>query len=160
MSCHCGKPKDFKECCELVHQDPTNAKTAEDLMRSRYSAFVVNNINHIAKTQKGGATESEKQELKRWATSSTWQGLEVIKTHKGKDSDTDGVVEFRVTYKDDQKNDQIHHEIAQFEKVSSHWKFKEGTIVGLEPIKRIEPKIGRNDPCHCGSGKKHKKCCL
>ncbi len=29
----------------------------------------------------------------------------------------------------------------------------------LEPIKREQPKIGRNDPCHCGSGKKHKKCC-
>ena len=21
-------------------------------------------------------------------------------------------------------------------------------------------KVGRNDPCHCGSGKKHKKCCM
>lgn len=25
---------------------------------------------------------------------------------------------------------------------------------------RNGPKIGRNDPCPCGSGKKHKKCCL
>ncbi len=28
-----------------------------------------------------------------------------------------------------------------------------------EPVKRAEPKVGRNDPCPCGSGKKHKKCC-
>jgi uncharacterized protein len=27
------------------------------------------------------------------------------------------------------------------------------------PIRRAEPKIGRNDPCPCGSGKKYKKCC-
>ncbi len=27
-----------------------------------------------------------------------------------------------------------------------------------EPIKRDEPKVGRNDPCPCGSGKKYKKC--
>ncbi len=27
------------------------------------------------------------------------------------------------------------------------------------PVKREEPKIGRNDPCPCGSGKKYKKCC-
>jgi uncharacterized protein YecA (UPF0149 family) len=27
-----------------------------------------------------------------------------------------------------------------------------------EPYRRSEPKIGRNDPCPCGSGKKHKKC--
>ncbi len=28
-----------------------------------------------------------------------------------------------------------------------------------EPVKRTEPKVGRNDPCPCGSGRKHKKCC-
>ena len=28
----------------------------------------------------------------------------------------------------------------------------------IEPIKRSEPKLGRNDPCHCGSGKKFKQC--
>jgi uncharacterized protein YchJ len=27
------------------------------------------------------------------------------------------------------------------------------------PIRRSEPKVGRNDPCPCGSGKKYKKCC-
>jgi tetratricopeptide (TPR) repeat protein len=28
-----------------------------------------------------------------------------------------------------------------------------------EPIRRAAPKVGRNDPCPCGSGKKYKKCC-
>jgi uncharacterized protein YecA (UPF0149 family) len=28
-----------------------------------------------------------------------------------------------------------------------------------QPVRRVEPKIGRNDPCPCGSGKKYKKCC-
>ena len=27
-------------------------------------------------------------------------------------------------------------------------------------FKREKPKIGRNEPCHCGSGKKYKRCCL
>jgi preprotein translocase subunit SecA len=27
-------------------------------------------------------------------------------------------------------------------------------------IRRAAPKVGRNDPCPCGSGQKHKKCCL
>jgi uncharacterized protein YecA (UPF0149 family) len=27
------------------------------------------------------------------------------------------------------------------------------------PIESEEPKVGRNDPCPCGSGKKYKKCC-
>jgi uncharacterized protein YecA (UPF0149 family) len=29
-----------------------------------------------------------------------------------------------------------------------------------ETYVREEPKIGRNDPCPCGSGKKYKKCCM
>ncbi|HER43390.1 MAG TPA: hypothetical protein ENO08_02915 [Candidatus Eisenbacteria bacterium] len=30
---------------------------------------------------------------------------------------------------------------------------------GTRPLQREEPKVGRNDPCPCGSGKKYKKCC-
>ena len=30
----------------------------------------------------------------------------------------------------------------------------------VEQFIRAAPKVGRNDPCPCGSGKKHKKCCL
>ena len=30
---------------------------------------------------------------------------------------------------------------------------------GTQPIRREEPKVGRNDPCPCGSGKKFKQCC-
>ncbi len=30
----------------------------------------------------------------------------------------------------------------------------------MPPFRRESPKVGRNDPCPCGSGKKHKKCCL
>jgi preprotein translocase subunit SecA len=30
----------------------------------------------------------------------------------------------------------------------------------LEPIRNLEPKVGRNDPCPCGSGKKYKQCCM
>ncbi len=34
-----------------------------------------------------------------------------------------------------------------------------GDVQKVETVKRMEPKVGRNDPCHCGSGKKYKKCC-
>ena len=35
----------------------------------------------------------------------------------------------------------------------------DGKQIGNEPVKRDAPRIGRNDPCTCGSGKKYKKCC-
>jgi hypothetical protein len=34
-----------------------------------------------------------------------------------------------------------------------------GETVKVETVRREEPKVGRNDPCPCGSGKKYKKCC-
>lgn len=36
---------------------------------------------------------------------------------------------------------------------------KGGDVVQVKTVRREEPKIGRNDPCPCGSGKKYKKCC-
>lgn len=30
----------------------------------------------------------------------------------------------------------------------------------VAPLVKTEPDMNRNDPCHCGSGKKYKKCCL
>ena len=36
---------------------------------------------------------------------------------------------------------------------------KAGEVPGNKPLKRDEDKVGRNDPCPCGSGKKYKKCC-
>lgn len=34
------------------------------------------------------------------------------------------------------------------------------SIGGYYTVRRPIPKLGRNDPCHCGSGKKYKKCCF
>jgi preprotein translocase subunit SecA len=34
------------------------------------------------------------------------------------------------------------------------------TAQKLEPIRNLEPRVGRNDPCPCGSGKKYKQCCM
>ncbi len=53
-----------------------------------------------------------------------------------------------------------------YEKRQEHLKqdvFEEGAFKKeekMETYKRSTPKVGRNDPCPCGSGKKYKKCCL
>jgi SEC-C motif-containing protein len=60
------------------------------------------------------------------------------------------------TYKDE---DQQYHEVASFSKVEGNWFFTEGKPAVRKPVVRAEPKVGRNDPCPCGSGKKFKRCC-
>lgn len=76
----------------------------------------------------------------------------------GGEDDTKGMVEFVARYR---KNSQAfdHHEIAEFVKEDDRWYFKDGHAPQPMQAIRNGPKIGRNDPCPCGSGKKYKKCC-
>lgn len=151
----------FENCCQPFVEGKKKAPTAEALMRSRYVAYVVKNINYIDQTQV--VVENEvfnKEEALKWADSSEWMGLEIKKTSKGEEADNTGTVEFVAHYKDKASGTELHHhETSLFQKKDGQWLFKEGHIHGAQPVKRLEPKIGRNDPCSCGSGKKFKKCC-
>ena len=69
-----------------------------------------------------------------------------------------GKVEFRATYRRDGER-MVHHEIAEFRKAGDIWYFTDGKLVGPGQYTRETPKVGRNEPCPCGSGKKYKKCC-
>ena len=51
-----------------------------------------------------------------------------------------------------------HHELASFRKVDGRWQYVDG-VINPRPAQRVAEKVGRNDPCTCGSGKKFKKCC-
>lgn len=152
---------DFNNCCEPYLNGLKKAPTAEALMRSRYSAYTKGLVDYIEQTQISlKPTDFNKDEALLWAQSSEWMGLEIKKTNKGSNSDMTGTVEFIAHYKDKASGKELHHhESALFSKDKDGWKFKEGNILGAEPIKRLDDKIGRNDPCSCGSGKKFKKCC-
>lgn len=152
---------EYEKCCGPILEGKKRASTAETLMRARYAAYVVKNINYIDETQVQVANEVfDKEEALKWAESSEWMGLEIKKTQKGEANDSSGVVEFVAHYKDKASGTELrHHETSLFTKADGEWKFKEGQIHGAQPVKRLEPKIGRNDPCSCGSGKKFKKCC-
>lgn len=159
MSCPCGTTNTYDQCCGPLHAGEAKAQSAAELMRSRYSAFVKNQIQYIADTHVPGTKDFNLKEAQEWATKSVWKGLEIVKEQKGKAQDNMGVVEFKAHYSDDQDKDYIHHEIATFKKEGDTWYYEDGQIVGLAPLTRPTPKVGRNEPCLCGSGKKFKKCC-
>ena len=50
-------------------------------------------------------------------------------------------------------------EDAFFRREDGRWYYVDGNVHGQDPYRRETPKIGRNEPCPCGSGKKYKKCC-
>jgi SEC-C motif domain protein len=157
-NCPCGSDKSFGECCELFINGTGNAPTAETLMRARYSAYATANIDFIERTIHSSArAEFDRESARKWAEGSQWHGLEILNVIDGKEDDDEGRVEFIATYS--QKDEQVkHHEVATFRKDAGNWTFVDGQILN-KPFRREQPKIGRNDPCHCGSGKKYKKCC-
>ena len=128
-------------------------------MRSRYTAYTRADLDYLYNSS-GPAVRKDfdMASTRKWAESATWHGLEIIATHEGGDNDSRGVVEF-VAHYEVAENMCDHHEIAEFGRSEGVWRFLDGRVIGPEPLRREEPKVGRNDPCPCGSGKKHKKCC-
>jgi len=139
-------------------------------MRSRYTAYTRGDIGYLERTL---APESrpdfDAKASKKWADSADWNGLKIISVEKGTESDRTGTVEFVARYDQGEKALE-HHEVSTFRKTDrGQWLFVDGTshtrVEGEPPhrpqhtITRDSPKIGRNDPCPCGSGKKYKKCC-
>lgn len=156
--CPCGSGKNFDVCCEPFLTGKKNPATAEELMRSRYTAFHEGEIDYIYNTHhESTRSELDLEGIRTWATESEWLGLEILGTEKGLAQDTEGQVEFRCLFNYNKKN-QSHHELSTFKKDNGKWYFVDGALKDTT-FTRTEPKVGRNDPCHCGSGKKFKKCC-
>ncbi|VAW73436.1 hypothetical protein MNBD_GAMMA15-1286 [hydrothermal vent metagenome] len=157
--CPCGSDSPLNACCKPVIDGTTKASTAEALMRSRYTAYTLQNIDYLASTLDPKELHGfDKDGTAAWACESTWIGLEIINTSAGSSDDTEGSVEFKARFK---QNDVIqeHHEVSRFQKTDGVWLYSGGKDVGPVQFRRDAPKTGRNEPCPCGSGKKYKKCC-
>jgi SEC-C motif-containing protein len=156
--CPCGSAVSYDKCCRPVIQGESAAKTAEQLMRSRYSAYVKKELGYILTSlhpdHRAGYDENS---TKTWAESAEWHGIKILKTTKGGEQDNDGQVEFVVSFTE-KGTKQEHHELSTFKKENGNWYFTTGKTMP-RPVSRVAPKTGRNEPCPCGSGKKYKKCC-
>ena len=158
MACYCGLEPSFAECCKPYHDGSAKPATAEALMRARYSAYVAENIDYVVATHNPDtAHEVDRDGAGKWSREADWEGLEIVATDKGGPEDDDGVVEFIARYRAG-GGTVAHHERASFRRIDGDWYFIDGEIVKAKPAVRAAPKVGRNEPCPCGSGKKYKKC--
>ncbi len=156
MICPCGL-KNYEECCAPFIEKNVTPTTAEELMRSRYTAYTKGDIDYIKKTSHPkDQDEFDMAAAKSWAEDSEWMGFRIIRSEQGAATDSKGIIEFIVRYK---MNGQIenHHEVSTFVKIDDQWYFEDGKII--TQVVNETPKVGRNEPCPCESGKKYKKCC-
>lgn len=159
MDCHCGSHKPFADCCEPVIKGERPAATAEELMRARYSAFVTADIDFLtASIHPDTRDDNDPEGTRDWAENSDWLGLEILEVTGGGPDDETGEVEFIASFEYGGEFSP-YHEIATFEKLDGHWYFREGREGVRKPVVHEGPRVGRNDPCPCGSGRKYKRCC-
>lgn len=152
-------PIAYKDCCQPYHDDidqvdGIKADSAERLMRSRYSAFVLIKPEYIVKT-----TVPAQQallsvgDIEKWARKTNWVGLEIV-NHVPKLGKRHAQVEFKAFYTKPDGQQAAHHELSTFvktkDKTGERWYFLDPTV-----SMTVSPK----QPCICGSGEKFKRCC-
>lgn len=159
MNCPCNSGNTFADCCEPIITQQQQAATAEQLMRSRYSAYALGHIDWIIESQAPeGRAHVDRNATEQWSKRAEWHRMEVLEVENGAENDTEGLVVFKAYYT--LGGEEItHHEVASFRKEDGRWYFVDGVEVKPRPFKRTERKVGPNEKCVCGSGKKFKKCC-
>jgi SEC-C motif-containing protein len=154
--CPCKSGKSFGACCGPYLAGTALAPTAEALMRARYCAFATGQVDFLAESLLPGTGDDfDRAAAIEWSGNSEWTGLSIRMTEAGGPADDEGFVEFVAHFRQ-KGEDLIHHETGRFVKQDGRWYYADGAT-GQRP--RHAEKIGRNDPCPCGSGKKYKKCC-
>ncbi len=155
-ACPCGSGAALENCCKPII-DGAPAPTAEMLMRSRFTAFALGNLDHIDRTNVPGTQESADAGTDGPTTATVeWTRLEIVDSDGGGADDETGIVEFAAHYTHEGMTG-IHRERSLFRRENGNWLYVDGDIVAAKPVRST--KIGRNEPCPCGSGKKYKKCC-
>jgi SEC-C motif domain protein len=157
MNCPCGSELPYQTCCGLFIEHNQTPSTPEQLMRSRYTAYSLANIDYIARTMKSPAADHfDAVGARKWSESVEWLRLKVIESST---TDKIGYVEFLVYFID---NGQQHvmHELSEFHLEDGNWYYVNGQSPKKAPHRHMpEVKTRRNDTCYCGSGQKYKKCC-
>jgi SEC-C motif-containing protein len=119
-NCYCNSNKIFTECCEPYILGNQKVPTAESLMRARYSAYCVQNIDYIlATTHISTRKYHDKQETLAFASQNKWVKLEIINA-------SETTVEFQAFYLDSKLKAQIHHEKSTFKKEEGSWFYVDG----------------------------------
>ena len=115
-TCFCGNAMPFSLCCEPYITLTKKPSTAEQLMRSRYSAFVTENESYLLYTWHRDERPSEV----RFDFNTKWLGLKIEQCKAGLALDSEGWVKFVARYKINGKAERIE-ELSYFIKDNQQW---------------------------------------
>ena len=118
--CPCGSTDLFSDCCQPKIEGKVKVKTAEELMRSRYSAYVVSAIQYlIDTTYKTLRKEQSYKDIEQWSNENYWQKLEVLNS-------IENTVEFKAYFLNYSNQQQVHFEKSTFVFEEGSWYYSSG----------------------------------
>lgn len=97
-NCPCQSQQTYQDCCGRFHASEQLPQTAEQLMRSRYAAYVLKNVPYIVETTVPRQQALlNVQAIQTWAENTQWLGLQILKTETL--SKLQSAVEFNAVFK-------------------------------------------------------------
>ncbi|MBK9579075.1 MAG: SEC-C domain-containing protein [Fibrobacterota bacterium] len=148
--CPCGSARGYDLCCGRLHAGISVAQSPEELMRSRYAAFVRRDAPYLLNTHHASTRSPQLAAgLQETFRTAHWIGLRVVGSGLEPAREDRGWVEF-VAFQGAPEYGQIH-ERSRFVREDGNWQYVDGRHLP-------ELALDRNGPCVCGSGRKWKKC--
>ncbi len=157
MHCPCGSALAFNDCCQLFITQKQKPTTAEQLMRSRFSAYATSHGQYIFDTYSmAGKTKQSVEDIQTWADQCIWIALVIHES-------TEDIIEFSAYYIIDDTLCELR-ERSNFTLEQGEWRYVDGGITVNDELANIK----RNEKCPCNSyssawsakkNKKYKHCC-
>lgn len=122
-ACPCLSGEQYVDCCGRFHRGEADAPTAEQLMRSRYAAFVVLDAGYLLRTWHA-STRPASMDLD---PDMEWRRLDIVSTSNGGPLDTTGTVEFAAHYRLDGERG-VQREISRFVREEKRWFYVDGDV--------------------------------
>lgn len=124
--CPCCSNLEYSKCCEPFHSGEETAPSAEKLMRSRYSAFVIKAYDYLEETLDPQTIDTfDHKGNREWGDSVEFVKLEILRAEEIKNK---AIVEFKAYFKKEGL-ELTHHEISKFRQQAGVWYFREGKVL-------------------------------
>lgn len=128
QKCPCGSGIVYENCCAPLHTGKLVAETAEQLMRSRYAAYALKQVDYLyATTHPDKRAPDLKQQTEAWIQRAEFVKLELLSTRQGRVDDKLGKVEFIAHYRQYGELRQMR-ETSRFRRFKGRWHYFDGEI--------------------------------
>jgi len=128
--CPCTSKKPYDHCCGPFHAGTALPETAEQLMRSRFSAYALAKVDYLIATRaEAKRADENRDELAQYCKSVSCVGLKIVRKEKGERADDTGSVTFHASLQANGRRS-LHIETSAFAREQGRWVYVDGVVKG------------------------------